>query len=102
MTCFVTNYCIYNYLLSYSLFAHANTTFELHTLQIYAKYLYVSAKRGVNTQFDCANVCMTGHEDMFFRQEDMKTCFFRQEDMKTFISNKKMGGSHSLRTAHNI
>ena len=60
------------------------------------------AERGVNTQFDCANVCMTGHEDMFFRQEDMKTCFFRHEDMKTFISNKKMGGSHSLRTAHNI
>lgn len=92
MTCFVTNYYIHNYLLSYSLFAHANITFELNTLQIYAKYLYVSAKRGVNTQFDCANVCM----------KDMKTCFFRQEDMKTFISNKKMGGSHSLRTAHNI
>ena len=92
MTRFVTNYCIYNYLFSYSLFAHANITFELNTLQIYAKYLYVSAKRGVNTQFDCANVCMTGHEDMFFRQEDMKT----------FISNKKMGGAHSLRTAHNI
>lgn len=76
MTRFVTNYCIYNYLLSYSLFAHANTTFELNTLQIYAKYLYVSAKRGVNTQFDCANVCIK--------------------------ATKKMGGSHSLRTAHNI
>ena len=72
MTRFVTNYCIYNYLLSYSLFAHANITFELNTLQIYAKYLYVSAKRGVNTQFDCANVCT----------KDMKTCFFRQEDIK--------------------
>lgn len=89
MTCFITNYYIHNYLLSYSLFAHANITFELNTLQIYAKYLYVSAKRGVNTQFDCANVCM----------KDMKTCFFL--DMKTCIS-KKMGGSHSLRTAHNI
>ena len=47
------------------------------------------AERGVNTQFVCANVCMTGHEDMFFRQEDMKTCFFRQEDMKTFFLDKK-------------
>ena len=72
MTCFITNYYIHNYLLSYSLFAHANITFELNTLQIYAKYLYVSAKRGVNTQFDCANVCMKRHEDMFFRQEDIK------------------------------
>ena len=72
MTRFVTNYYIHNYLLSYSLFAHANAKFELNTLQIYAKYLYVSAKRGVNTQFDCANVCMI----------DMKTCFFRQEDIK--------------------
>ena len=69
MTRFVTNYCIHNYLLSYSLFAHANITFELNTLQIYAKYLYVSAKRGVNTQFDCANVCM----------KDMKTCFLDME-----------------------
>ena len=85
MTRFVTNYCIHNYLLSYSLFAHANITFELNTLQIYAKYLYVSAKRGVNTQFGCANVCMKDmktffrHGDMFFRQEDMKTCFLDME-----------------------
>ncbi len=76
MTRFVTNYCIYNYLLSYSLFAHANTKFELNTLQIYAKYLYVSAKRGVNTQFDCANVCII----------DMKTCFL---DKKTLNKLKK-------------
>ena len=76
MTCFVTNYCIHNYLLSYSLFAHANITFELNTLQIYAKYLYVSAKRGVNTQFDCANVCM----------KDMKTCFL---DKKTLNKLRK-------------
>ena len=76
MTCFVTNYCIHNYLLSYSLFAHANITFELNTLQIYAKYLYVSAKRGVNTQFNCANVCM----------KDMKTCFL---DKKTLNKLRK-------------
>ena len=79
----------------------------------------------VNIRFVCANVCMKDmktffrHGDMFFRQEDMKTCFFRHGDMKymyfrhedmkymffldmkTCIS-KKMGGSHSLRTAHNI
>ena len=76
MTCFITNYYIHNYLLSYSLFAHANITFELNTLQIYAKYLYVSAKRGVNTQFDCANVCM----------KDMKTCFL---DKKTLNKLRK-------------
>ena len=76
MTRFVTNYCIHNYLLSYSLFAHANITFELNTLQIYAKYLYVSAKRGVNTQFGCANVCM----------KDMKTCFL---DKKTLNKLRK-------------
>ena len=77
MTRFVTNYCIYNYLLSYSLFAHANTTFELNTCKFTPNTYMFVAERGVNTQFDCANVCMAGHEDMFFRQEDMKTCFFR-------------------------
>ena len=30
------------------------------------------------------------HEDMFFRQEDMKTCFFRQEDMKTCFLDKNL------------
>ena len=30
------------------------------------------AERGVNIRFDYANVCMTGHEDIFFRQEDIK------------------------------
>lgn len=44
MTRFITNYYIHNYLLSYSLFAHANITFELNTLQIYAKYLYVCSR----------------------------------------------------------
>ena len=46
------------------------------------------AERGVNTQFDCANVCMIDMKTFFFRQEDMKTCFL---DKKTFIRNKKNG-----------
>lgn len=89
MTCFVTNYCIYNYLLSYSLFAHANTTFELHTLQIYAKYLYVRSRTKRKHTIQLCKRLHDRHEDMFFL--DMKTCI-----------SKKMGGSHSLRTAHNI
>ena len=69
----------------------------------------------VNIRFVCANVCMKDmktffrHEDMFFRQEDMKYMYFRHEDMKYMVFldmktciSKKMGGSHSLRTAHNI
>ena len=43
----------------------------------------------VNIQFDCANVCMIEHEDMFFRHGDMKT-IFRQEDMKTIFRQEDM------------
>lgn len=90
MTRFITNYYIHNYLLSYSLFAHANITFELNTLQIYAKYLYVRSRTKRKHTIRLCKRLHERHEDMFFL------------DMKTFISNKKMGGSHSLRTAHNI
>ena len=72
MTCFVTNYCIYNYLLSYSLFAHANTTFELDTLQIYAKYLYVCSRTKRKHTIQLCKRLHDRHEDMFFRQEDIK------------------------------
>ena len=90
MTCFITNYCIHNYLLSYSLFAHTNITFELNTLQIYAKYLYVSIRMGCKHTIRLCKRLHDRHEDMFFRQEDMKTCFFRQEDMKTCFLDKNL------------
>ena len=89
MTCFVTNYCIYNYLLSYSLFAHANTTFELHTLQIYAKYLYVRSRTRRKYTIRLCKRLHDRHEDMFFRHGDMKT-IFRQEDMKTCFLDKNL------------
>ena len=40
------------------------------------------AERGVNIQYDCANVCM----------KDMKTCFFRQEDIKQIEEKAISGG----------
>ena len=72
MTRFITNYYIHNYLLSYSLFAHANITFELNTLQIYAKYLYVSIRMGCKHTIRLCKRLHERHEDMFFRQEDIK------------------------------
>lgn len=65
MTRFITNYYIHNYLLSYSLFAHANAKFELNTCKFTPNTYMFVAERGVNTQFVCANVCMI----------DMKTFF---------------------------
>ena len=66
MTRFITNYYIHNYLLSYSLFAHANITFELNTLQIYAKYLYVSIRMGCKHTIRLCKRLHDRHEDMFF------------------------------------
>ena len=72
MTRFITNYYIHNYLLSYSLFAHANITFELNTLQIYAKYLYVRSRMKRKHTIRLCKRLHDRHEDMFFRQEDIK------------------------------
>ena len=72
MTRFITNYYIHNYLLSYSLFAHANITFELNTLQIYAKYLYVRSRMKRKPTIRLCKRLHDRHEDMFFRQEDIK------------------------------
>lgn len=66
MTRFITNYYIHNYLLSYSLFAHANITFELNTLQIYAKYLYVRSRTKRKHTIQLCKRLHERHEDMFF------------------------------------
>ena len=76
MTCFVTNYCIYNYLLSYSLFAHANTHLNCIRCKFTPNTHMLVSEWDVNIQFDCANVCMI----------DMKTCFL---DKKTLNKLRK-------------